>query len=263
MQWYWHLALDLVYPKRCPVCDHTLEVIEDIHPWCKPTILYVKSPYCMICGKPLTNEQEHEEKCDDCKKRTHYFVANRALMLYRPMAESFYRFKYAGRKEYAEFYGKEMARRMVRLIKSWKPDAIIPVPIHRKRRLQRGYNQAEEIAKVLGRELNLPVETRILKRVKNTIPQKLLGDLERQNNLKKAFNIGVSSVKLKQVILVDDIFTTGSTLDACALTLRQAGVQKVYCVCAAIGSLEESRLEHELLIQNPIAGRNGYECKEL
>jgi predicted amidophosphoribosyltransferase len=83
------------------------------------------------------------------------------------------------------------------------------------------------------------VETRILKRVKNTVPLKLLGDAERKENLKKAFNIGVSSVKLKQVILVDDIYTTGSTLDACAKVLLDAGVQRVYCVCVAIGSLEE------------------------
>ena len=236
---YYDLALDLVFPRRCPVCDHTMDTGDVIHPWCRAEIPYVKSPFCLKCGRPLAEEHADEEYCGDCKKRIHYFTMNRSMMHYQPMAESFYRFKYSKRREYAFFFGKEMARYLGPQIRMWNVDALVPVPIHWKRKDTRGYNQAEEIAKVLGRELNLPVETRILKRVKNTVPLKLLGDAERKENLKKAFNIGVSSVKLKQVILVDDIYTTGSTLDACAKVLLDAGAQRVYCVCVAIGSLEE------------------------
>ena len=85
----------------------------------------------------------------------------------------------------------------------------------------------------LGRELGCHLS--ILGRVKKTLPQKLLDDAGRQNNLKRAFKINRNDVKLKRVIIVDDIYTTGSTIDACAVTLKRAGVEKVYFITVAIG----------------------------
>lgn len=102
---------------------------------------------------------------------------------------------------------------------------------------ERGYNQAACLARALGRSLELPVDEKLVKRVRNTAPMKHLNPTERQNNLKKAFIIGRNDVKLyDRIILVDDIYTTGTTLDEIAALLKEHGVSKVYCVTLACGS---------------------------
>ena len=111
----------------------------------------------------------------------------------------------------------------------------MPVPVHAARKRERGYNQAEALAGEIGRRMGIPVDFRLIKRVKKTLPQKLLDDRERQNNLKRAFKIARNDVKLKRVVIIDDIYTTGSTIDACALELKRAGVEKVYFIAIAIG----------------------------
>lgn len=114
-------------------------------------------------------------------------------------------------------------------------DAIIPVPIHRSRYRRRGYNQAELVAAELSRLTGIPMYERLVTRSRKTAPQKELTIQERQNNLKKAFNITSNDVKLKKTILVDDIYTTGSTLDAVAMELKRHGVKSVYFIALCIG----------------------------
>ena len=150
------------------------------------------------------------------------------------LRESIYRFKYYNQRTYAKFYGRAMAR-YKRQIKDLGIQILIPVPISRKRKITRGYNQAELMAQALGRELNLPVDSGYLLREKNTLPQKELNEKERRNNLKNAFKISENVIKYKKVLLVDDIYTTGSTIDACALVLKQAGAEKVYFISLCIG----------------------------
>ena len=118
-----------------------------------------------------------------------------------------------------------------------RPDVIVPVPLYRGKLRKRGYNQAACLARALGRSLELPVDEKLVKRVRNTAPMKHLNPTERQNNLKKAFIIGRNDVKLyDRIILVDDIYTTGTTLDEIAALLKEHGVSKVYCVTLACGS---------------------------
>ena len=128
-----------------------------------------------------------------------------------------------------------MAWHLGRQILSWKVDALVPVPLHPTRKRKRGYNQAELLALEIGKQLGLLVENNWLIRTKNTVPQKLLNGQERRNNLKKAFKLCRNDVKLKSIIVIDDIYTTGSTMDAVAQVLKNAGIERVYCVCAAIG----------------------------
>lgn len=151
------------------------------------------------------------------------------------MKHSIYRFKDGGRKEYGIFYGREGARLYGEWIRSHGVEAVIPVPIHKNRRKKRGYNQAELFARELGKLLELPVDGEILVRTKDTTPQKKLDDRERKNNLKKALKIGKDSVQWKKVLVVDDIYTTGSTVDAAALVLKEAGVEEIYVLSIAIG----------------------------
>ncbi len=112
---------------------------------------------------------------------------------------------------------------------------IVPVPMYRVRERRRGYNQAAVFARRLGEELGLPVEEPVT-RIRNTVPQKTLDDIGRKHNLKNAFHLGADIVKYKKVLLVDDIYTTGSTMDAVAQVLLSAGVKDIYYICISIGT---------------------------
>lgn len=187
----------------------------------------------MKCGKEL--EDEETEYCSDCMRHRHLFDSGRAVFAYKSMSDSIYRFKYKGRQEYAAYYAECMAGRLGEWIVRRKPDALVPVPIHASKRHLRGYNQAELLAKGLGRILHIPVETNLIKRMRKTSPMKDLSVSERQNNLKRAFKICRNDVKLNTIIIIDDIYTTGSTIDALSYELRSAGVGHIYFVTLAIG----------------------------
>ena len=223
----------MAFPARCPICDRPAPFPEIICPACRGKALQVKAPRCLKCGKHIGDERE--EYCKGCRLAMHSFRQGRGLFLYESVAGSLYRFKYAGRQEYARFYAEEIVKNLGGVIRTWKPDALVPVPIHRTRRRERGYNQAEILAKEIGKRMGIPVISDLIRRVRKTLPQKLLDDAGRQNNLKRAFKIKRNDVKLKRVIVVDDIYTTGSTVDACAVELKRAGAEEVYFITAAIG----------------------------
>lgn len=227
--------LDFLYPGRCPVCHEIIvpagaEVCES----CIQKLSYVQEPYCMKCGKPLLHSER--EYCDDCSTNRRYFSEGRAVFLYDDVIKmSIYQFKYGGRQEYAGFYAGEMEKRYGRKIKSWHADALVPIPLHKDRKKKRGYNQAALIAKALGKRTELPVIEDLLIRERKTVPQKNLSAKERENNLKKAFKIGRNDVKLNSVILIDDIYTTGSTINAATQCLLESGVKKIYFLVLSIG----------------------------
>ncbi len=226
--------LQLLFPTRCPVCDNVVIFGEGkICLGCMEKLKLLTPPWCMRCGKKLKDEGEF---CADCKKKVHNFARGRALYEYDSVAGSIYRLKYGGRQEYAEFFGEEMGVYLGVFIRQVKPDGIIPVPLHPRRFRQRGYNQAELLAKALGRAVNIPVYPKLLRRTKNTKPLKLQNPSERQNNLKKAFIMAENDVKLKTILIVDDIYTTGSTIDEIARTLKLSGIKNVYFVTLACGS---------------------------
>lgn len=220
--------LDLIYPRRCVMCDKLLVPKEiGICRACEPKIQMTSEPYCMKCGKVL--EKEESEYCKDCLLHPHAFERGRSLFVYDgPVKGSLYRFKYGGRKEYAKVYAHLTESRLGEYIKEIQPQALLPVPLHRKRYRMRGYNQSEVFARQLGRRMSIPVASKMAWRVKNTLPQKELDLADRQNNLKKAFKIKGNDVKLNTIIIIDDIYTTGSTIDALALALREAGVQNIF-----------------------------------
>lgn len=227
--------LDLIYPVRCPFCDRPVLPKEGyVCDKCRENIRVVRQPYCMKCGKPL--RQEEKEYCGDCNRIEHGYDRGRFLLVYEGrVRESVYRFKYGKRREYAKAYGQWMEQELGEFVRLIRPDALIPVPLHKKRFRKRGYNQAEELAKEIGRRMKVPVYTSYVQREKNTKPQKELDFSGRQNNLKKAFKITRNDVKLNTTIIIDDIYTTGSTVDALSAELKAAGVQKVFFLCLAGG----------------------------
>lgn len=188
----------------------------------------------MSCGKPLNDEEG--ELCQDCASGRHEFDRGVAAFAYtKELKESIYRFKYGNRREYARFYGLSLARLKGHIIRSWEPDVLVPVPLHQSRRRHRGFNQAELVARSLGEQLHIPVDVRALRRVVNTSPQKALDDKERVKNIKNAFQAADNIVEYKKIVLVDDIYTTGATIDACAAALRQKGAERIYFASVCTG----------------------------
>lgn len=190
----------------------------------------MKNPRCKKCGKPVENGGK--EFCGDCNRKKHYYNSGRVVWVYtKEMRQSIYRFKYDNKREYADFYVTELVRLYGGWIKRLDVDAIIPVPLHKSKYRKRGFNQAQVLAEAIGRQLEIPVLSDILVRNKNTTAQKNLNDKQRQENVKNAFKIINNEVQLKKILLVDDIYTTGSTIDAVARILKGDGVKEVYFIC--------------------------------
>lgn len=201
---------------------------------CAGKLKYITSPSCMVCGKQL--DDELAEVCSDCGRRCHSFIRGVGALAYtKEIKQSMYRFKYSNRREYAVFYADMLVKLKGHIIMSWKPDVIIPVPLHAARYRKRGYNQAALVAEEIGKMLKIPVEEKLLTRTVNTAPQKELNDKERTKNTKNAFQATHNIVKYKRVLLVDDIYTTGATLDACSDALTNAGAAQVYFAAVCIG----------------------------
>lgn len=147
-----------------------------------------------------------------------------------------YRFKYGNRRTYADFFADEAQKQYGDWITGKSVEAVVPVPMYRKKEKQRGYNQADVFAKKLADTLGLAYEPAAVQRIVDTKPQKELGDEERKNNLKNAFHVEKFIVKYKYILLVDDIYTTGSTAEAVARQLLAAGVEKVFFLSVCIGN---------------------------
>ncbi|WP_051200845.1 ComF family protein [Butyrivibrio sp. XPD2002] len=229
-------VISILYPRRCPVCDEIVGQGKGlIHPECRKIIKPAGRIICMKCGKPLGDPDK--EYCPDCEKTKHYFDRGFGIFRYRSISGSVYRFKYSGRREYADFYAEAAANYLGEAIRSMHADAIIPVPMYRKKQRKRGYNQAEEFARALGKQFDIPVINDMVIRVRDTVPMKLLDASQRRSNLKKAFNISENDVEFKCIILVDDIYTTGSTIDELARGFRRHGVNRIFFVTLAIGQV--------------------------
>jgi ComF family protein len=228
--------LNLFFPRRCPGCDEILwpgERSEGFCEKCSAKIHRISDRHCKKCGKELENEAEY---CRDCGKNQHFFTENKAVYLYRGiMKGAMYRFKYSNRREYARVFAKDAARLYGNHFRRMGVQVIVPVPMYEKKKRKRGYNQAEVFGKALAKEMDLPMDNNLIRRIRDTEPQKNLNPMQRKYNLKKAFKIRKNVVKLNRVLVVDDIYTTGSTLDGVAEELLSSGVDEVYCLSVCIG----------------------------
>ena len=188
----------------------------------------------MRCGKPVRDDSQ--EFCEDCSNRESCITSGRNLWLHRePAAGALYRFKYHNKRNYGKIFAGELAVHYADQLRRWGIEEIIPVPLHRSRRKKRGFNQAEILARGLASATGIPVRTDVLFRVKKTSPQKSLGKRERQANLKGAFAVSGTWNPRKNVALIDDIYTTGATLERAAKMLKKAGAQNVYFLTISIG----------------------------
>lgn len=227
--------MDFLFPRRCPFCDKVVRYGEMVCRVCSRNIPYIGEDHCLKCGKPLLKKDE--EYCRDCVRTKHLFTKGRSLYVYGgEVRESIGRFKFHGRREYADFYGRDIVRHLGSFINRCGADIIIPVPISKEKMERRGYNQAGLLADRISSFSGIPVESSLVTRIRNTPPMKELTRTERMKNLKGAFKIGAIDVKCRNVLIVDDIYTTGSTLDAIAGELKKAGADNIYFVTLAAGS---------------------------
>lgn len=186
----------------------------------------------MKCGKPVRKEQEY---CVQCTEERRFFTEGRSILIYDDMMrESIIKFKYEGRRGYGDFYVKLMCSFGMRDILRWSPDLILPVPLHKRKLRNRGFNQAEYLAQGISRKFGIPMAADVLKKEKNTKSQKKLDAKGRKRNLKKVFQVYENLNGLK-ILVIDDVYTTGSTMDEIASVLTSKGAKKVFFLTICTG----------------------------
>lgn len=227
---------DMLFPRRCPVCGGiVLPKGRLICPGCMEKLSWVRRPVCKKCGKEVADDTI--EYCYDCTRHKRCFEYGLSLINYDELASrSMAQIKYNNKREYLDFYSEAMVRKIGKGIKAMKADVFIPVPVHPSRLRTRGFNQAEELARRLSKMLGIPVNTSILQRDRKTAPQKSLDSGGRLKNLEQAFSALPIPSQMQNIILVDDIYTTGSTIEACTRALKKAGAGHVYFVTIFIGN---------------------------
>lgn len=225
---------DLVYPRRCAVCDEVLGFGAGLVCGRHRNLPYVKEPCCMRCGKEI--ESEDMEYCADCERHSRSFDRVFPVFNYEePVKSAVLAIKYHNKREYCEYYGECIANKLRPYVDRYALDGVAYVPVHKRKRRIRGYNQAELLSKVVSDRLGLPLLDGALIRTSFTTPQKELSNVQRANNLKQSMAVGTRYPDCRSIVLVDDIFTTGATADVCAGLLKEAGAQHVYCATVCIG----------------------------
>ena len=229
--------IGIMYPRRCPICGNiVIPKSESACVKCRLKLNPIQEPRCKKCSKPLLNEEQ--EYCFDCQRQQHHYEKGYAVYTYEEsIKDSLIQYKFYGKREFAKFYVESIISELGDKLLRLQPDVIVPVPLHKRKLRIRGFNQAELLAKGIGDALSIPLHTDWLERVKYTTPQKKLNDKERLRNLERAFlcRADTNDIIGKCILLVDDIYTTGSTIEACTRVLLQAGCSKVYFVTICIG----------------------------
>lgn len=226
-------AADLLYPRRCMVCSRPAPTGCYICPECEKKLPIIESRRCRKCGKPV---EEFETLCPDCEKTHHQYDIGIGIYRYdRMMRDAISCLKYKGRREYGEAMGVYAARSARGELMTWQPEIIVPVPLHPQRLRERGYNQAEVIARAVSAESGIRLVTDGLLRNGSTSAMKNLSAKERYSNLTKVLEAGPGLSGIRSALIVDDIYTTGATVDAGARVLRAAGISRIYFLSVCIG----------------------------
>ena len=235
---------DIIYPPRCGVCTAFLweaplkgstdalsicsTCLDGFHP--------LSSPLCSLCGAPFSSEVLEDHPCEDCLRDPPAYDAAGAPYLYEgSLLEAIHHLKYHGKTSLAATLGPLLAE----FTKDWLGEAsseflIIPVPLHPAKLRERGYNQSLLLAKRLADGLSAKVDFLSLRRNRKTVPQTGLGKKQRQQNVKNAFSLeNGNGIRGRNILLVDDVSTTGNTLNSCSKTLRKGGAGRIYCVTLA------------------------------
>jgi ComF family protein len=236
-------------PLAGPICDS-----------CWAGVRLLVAPFCRTCGDPLPSWRVISaalETCPRCRRAVTAVDASRSAGLYEgSLREIIHAFKYEGRRGLADPLAAMMRAAGGGILTG--ADAVVPVPLHPWRRMRRGFNQADDLARLLG----LPV-IRALWRVRATTPQAGLVAAARRRNIRGAFRLSplvierrrYSLVEDRVIVLVDDVWTTGATLDACAAELKRAGAAEVRALTVARAPAPPQRARHAPLDPNARTSR--------
>jgi len=235
--------INVIYPPRCPICGEFLH--RDTRKNDRKTPCFcdtclsgfrrISPPLCSICGRPFSGDRDENHLCEEClRKRPSFDTAGAPYVYEGPLMTAIHLFKYGEKGYLADSLGpllSEFARNWIH-----EPDGFVtvPVPLHRKRLRERGFNQSLLLAKHVAGELHTELDFLSLRRVRYTLPQTGLGKEERRKNVKGAFRIENPDVfKDRPVLLVDDVATTGNTLNECSRVLKKAGCNGIFCLVLA------------------------------
>jgi ComF family protein len=231
--------LELVYPPKCHICQGFLISDGDgaghICADCFESLVRITSPLCPVCGTPFISRVEQDHLCGDCLRNKPYFDALAAPFLYEGgIMDAIHQIKYNGRTYIAGSVGEFAASLAKERFGDTNGFLMMPVPLHPKRLKERGFNQSLILARAIAQGLEIEIDFLSLRRIKYTQPQTGLKKIERRRNVRGAFGLaGSPDLKGKTVILVDDVATTGSTLNECAKVLKKGGCKKVFCLALA------------------------------
>lgn len=223
-KWAW-AGLDLLSPPRCGGCR---KVGVRWCATCHASLRPLPIPLCIHCGETIA-EPEH---CPRCDRRPLSLTALRSAALFQgPLRQALHRLKYRHDQPLAQALGEEMAEYWMRL--RWPEALVAPVPLSRQRLAERGYNQAELLARMFAGAAGLSLLPAALRRQRHTNSQVDLSLEERWTNVLGAFSASPEGVQGRTILLIDDVCTTGATLEACSRALLQASAARVYGLTAA------------------------------
>lgn len=236
LQDLWQGLSRLVYPPHCLLC-HTYTAhspTPGVCPRCHATLVFNRPPFCCKCSRHLGTSPINI--CRECRK-THpaFDFAWSACLYEEPLKDLIHRFKYGQKTLLRRFLGKLI----ISFVREYgfdlgQFDLIVPIPLSTTRLRERGYNQARLLAQELGREFSLPLAEN-LRRIRHTRPQTLLEEKQRWTNIKGAFTIRQPQrLRHKNILIIDDLLTTGATASEAARTLKAAGAGTVGVLTLAI-----------------------------
>ena len=225
--------LDIIYPPRCQICTafldgHTADR-GDICDECFSGFKALAHPFCTLCSEPFKSKVEEDHLCEKCLRKRPSYDELRAPYLYEEkIMNSIQLIKYSGKSYIVKSLGPLLGAFAKNWINDTKDTIIMPVPLHRKKLRQRGFNQSVLFVKAISPVLEIEADFFTLIRTRYTESQTGLSLEQRRKNVKGAFDIrGNSDIRGKSVILVDDVATTGNTMNECARVLKKAGAEKV------------------------------------
>lgn len=229
--------VDWLYPPRCRACGSGISGrdAETLCSACWPKIRLVSNPLCNLCGRPFFDASGADHSCAACLARPPYFVRARAWGCYprdesaeHPLRQMVQKFKYGRKVSLGKPLGRLMAQGCEEFLRECQADLIVPVPLHPRRLRWRGFNQSLLLSRQVSRRYNVPVEPFALYRARETVPQTELTEDERRKNVRGAFAINAGkSMKGRSVLLVDDVYTSGATVNECSRVLIRGGAREV------------------------------------
>jgi len=226
-------CLNLLYPPVCQLChDHRAEAREGfVCAKCWSHVRFIRAPFCERCGLPFAGDLTTSFICTNCNDLKLYFTSARSAVVAKTVVlEAIHRFKYSRALWFENFLAGLLIREAAPVLAKGNWHSIVPVPLHPVKLREREFNQAALLAAQLARATKIPLNEKILRRVHPTATQTTLTRDERAANMKNAFVVR-KGIRLdgQRIVLLDDVFTTGATTNACAQALQVAGAAEV-CV---------------------------------